>query len=115
MVLTQGTQGDAKEGETGQKKTNKASQLPIAASSPVHLVECYNEGRLFLLEQVDGLYRLRLEALRDVHHQDGNVAEGGATRAEVAERLVTWGIDNQQAGELDRIQIELKGGRGNGK
>lgn len=44
----------------------------------VHLVEGHDEGRFAHLEQLDGLFGLRLHAVHDVHHQDCNVAQAGA-------------------------------------
>ena len=40
-----------------------------------YLVESDHEGRLAFLEQVDGLDGLRLEAVHDVDHQDGDITE----------------------------------------
>ena len=37
----------------------------------------------------------------DVNDQNGNVAEGRTTRTEVGEGFVTWGIKEEQAGNLD--------------
>ena len=53
-----------------------------------HLVEGNDEGGAALLEQVDGLDGLLLQAVHDVHHQDGDVAQAGAAGPQVRERLV---------------------------
>lgn len=50
------------------------------------LVEGHDEGALLLLQQVDGLERLRLQAVHDVHHQDGDVAQRAASVPQVTER-----------------------------
>lgn len=50
-----------------------------------HLVEGDDEGTLLLLQQVDGLKRLRLQAVHDVHHQDGDVAQRAASVPQVTE------------------------------
>lgn len=49
------------------------------------LVEGDDEGTLLLLQQVDGLERLRLQAVHDVHHQDGDVAQRAAAVPQVTE------------------------------
>ena len=48
-----------------------------ACSMKTYLVESDHEGRLAFLEQVDGLDGLRLEAVHDVDHQDGDITERG--------------------------------------
>lgn len=50
-----------------------------------HFIQRDDEGTLFLLEQVDGLKRLRLQAVHDVHHQDGDVAQRAASVPQVTE------------------------------
>ena len=60
----------------------------IASKAP-HLVKGHDEGRLLLLEQVDGLDGLGLQAVHDVHHQDGDVAQAAASAPQVGEGLVT--------------------------
>lgn len=55
-----------------------------ADDEPTHLVEGDDEGTLLLLQQVDGLERLRLQAVHDVHHQDGDVAQRAASVPQVA-------------------------------
>ena len=54
-----------------------------------HLVEGDNERCLLLLQQVDGLYRLGLKTMHDVHDQDGYVTQAAASGAQIGERLVT--------------------------
>lgn len=51
----------------------------------MHLIQRNDEGTLFLLEQVDGLKRLRLQTVHDVHHQDGDVAQRAASVSQVTE------------------------------
>lgn len=51
-----------------------------------HLVEGDDEGTLLLLQQVDGLERLRLQAVHDVHHQHADVAERAAPVPQVTGR-----------------------------
>lgn len=55
----------------------------------VHLVEGHDEGGVAHLEQLDGLLGLRLHAVHDVNHQNGNVAQPGASGPQVCEGLVT--------------------------
>ena len=69
------------------------------------LVEGHDEGRLALLEQVDGLDGLRLQAMHDVHHQDGNVAEAATARAQVCERLVPCRHSNPSLAPAQAVLI----------
>lgn len=56
-----------------------------ADGETTYLVEGDDEGALLLLQQVDGLERLRLQAVHDVHHQDGDVAQRAASVPQVTE------------------------------
>lgn len=56
---------------------------------------------------------MRFETLSYVHHQDGNVTEGRATGAQVAEGLVARSVNDEQAGELQLAHVKL--GRGEEK
>lgn len=49
------------------------------------LVEGDDEGTLLLLQKVDGLECLRFQAVHDIHHQDGNVAQRAASVPQVTE------------------------------
>lgn len=69
--------------------------LPLV--DPVNLVESDDEGNFLLLEHVQRLDGLRLEAMHDVDDEDGDVAEGGAAVAKVRERFVAGSVDNQEA------------------
>mmetsp|Transcript_20947 Transcript_20947/g.63065 ORF Transcript_20947/g.63065 Transcript_20947/m.63065 type:complete len:437 (-) Transcript_20947:2176-3486(-) len=68
---------------------------------PVNLVKRDDEGRLALLEQVDGLDGLRLQPVHEVHHQDGDVTQAAPAGPQVGERLVTWGVDDEQTGHAE--------------
>lgn len=56
-----------------------------------NLVECNNEGTLFLLQQVNGFNRLRLQAMHDVHHKDGDVTQRAASVPQVTADTETVG------------------------
>ena len=43
---------------------------------------------------------LRLEAVHNVHDQDGNVAERRPSVPQIAERFVTGSVDDQQTGNF---------------
>ena len=43
--------------------------------------------------------------MHDVDDEDGHVAEGGAAVAQVGEGLVARGVDDQQAGQLDVVEL----------
>ena len=47
------------------------------------LVEGHNEGCVAFFEQVDGLNSLWLESVHNVHHQDSNVTQRGASTPQV--------------------------------
>lgn len=65
------------------------------AVQAVDLVERDDEGRLAVAEEADRLEGLRLEAVHDVDHEDGNVAQRRATLAQIGERLVTGRVDDE--------------------
>ena len=44
---------------------------------------------------------LRLEAVHNVHDQDGNVAERRPSVPQITERFVTGSVDDQQAGDFE--------------
>lgn len=72
-----------------------------------NLVECNNERTLLLLQQVDGLDRLRLEAVHDVHHQDGDVTQRAASVPQVtAETDKTVGQDAKDRQEDELVRTE---------
>lgn len=43
--------------------------------------------------------------MHNINNQDCEVTKGGATRAKVCERFVTWGVDNLEAWDL---QVEIQ-------
>ena len=49
--------------------------VSVPLKEPVHLVESDNKGRLAGLQQANGLNGLRLQAVHEIHHQDGNVTQ----------------------------------------
>lgn len=53
---------------------------------------------------------MRFKALSYVHHQNGNVTEGGATGAQVAEGLVAGSVNDEQARKLQLVHVKLGGG-----
>ena len=67
----------------------------------VDLVARHHEGRPGATEDLQALDGLRLEAFHDVHHEDGDVGQLPPTRAQRRERVVTRGVDEQQAGGLE--------------
>ena len=81
--------------------------LPFVDS--VDFVESYDERNLLLLEHVDGLDGLGFEAVHDVDDEDGDVAERRTSVAEVRERLVARGVDDQKSGKFHFLFFELSG------
>ena len=81
--------------------------LPFVDS--VDFVESYDERNLLLLEHVDGLDGLGFEAVHDVDDEDGDVAERRTPVAEVRERLVARGVDDQKPGKFHFLFFELFG------
>ena len=73
----------------------------LPAVTTIHLIQSHNEGRASLLEHIQRLNGLRLQSVHEIDHQDGDIAETAASAAEVGERLVTRGVDHQQAGKVD--------------
>ncbi|KAA6423504.1 MAG: hypothetical protein FRX49_06564 [Trebouxia sp. A1-2] len=59
-----------------------------------YLIQGNNKGCLAHLEEVDGLNGLLLQAMHHVHHQDGNVAQAGASRPQIGEGLFMRGCEN---------------------
>eukprot|EP00959_Pyramimonas_sp_CCMP1952_P372577 7802270-Pyramimonas_sp.AAC.1 len=78
----------------------RRARFPVVEA--IHFVERDDEGRLAHAQQVEGLERLLLQPVHDVHHQDGHVAQAGPAAAQVGEALVTGGVDHQQPGNLLR-------------
>ena len=79
-------------------RQRKTSNLPTKKKA--NLVERDDEGRALRPQEVEALDRLRLEPVHQVHHEDGDVAEGAAPGAEVGEGLVAGGVDHQHARQL---------------
>jgi hypothetical protein len=75
--------------------------MVVPALYEVELVGRHHEGRLVLLEYVQRLYGLRLEAFDDVHDQHGEVGQRPAPCAKCGERLVTRRVYEEQAGDLE--------------
>lgn len=71
-----------------------------------NLVECNNEGTLFLLQQVDGFNRLRLEAMHDVHHKDGNVTQRAASIPQVTAETETVGQVTEDKQEYGLVRTD---------
>lgn len=80
-------------------------RFPLVNS--VDFVERDHERNLLLLEHVDRLDGLRLEAVHDVDDQDGDVAEGRSTVSKVREGFVAGRVDDQKAWKLDSLLFEL--------
>ena len=62
---------------------NKTGRDALDGERVANLVEGDDEGTLLLLQQVDGLECLRLQAVHDVHHQDRDVAQRAASVPQV--------------------------------
>lgn len=73
----------------------KWDHLPIIAS--VNLVQRHNEGSLFVSDQLETFQGLLLQAVHEVDHQNGNIAQVRSSRSQVGERLVTWCINNLES------------------
>ena len=80
--------------------------LPLV--DPVNLVESDDEGNFLLLEHVQRLDGLRLEAMHDVDDEDGDVAETRTAITQVGERLVTGCVDDQKAGKSNVVELKWK-------
>ncbi len=66
-----------------------------------HFIERNDERRALGPQKVEAFDRLRLQAVHQIHHKDGDVAEGASPRAEVRERFVTGGVDHKHPRQLD--------------
>jgi len=66
----------------------------------VDFVEGNAEGSILLLEQGERFECLLLQAVHDVDHQHRQVTKGGTTRTQVGERLVTGGVNDEEAGQF---------------
>mmetsp|Transcript_20887 Transcript_20887/g.46789 ORF Transcript_20887/g.46789 Transcript_20887/m.46789 type:complete len:245 (+) Transcript_20887:1899-2633(+) len=89
----------------------RVDKRPILDGSPsieaIHLVERDDKWCLLRTQHVQRLDGLRLEAVHNVDDEDGNVAEGRATRAQIGEGLVTWSVDDHQPWHLDLDALPL--------
>lgn len=72
--------------------------IPLVDS--VNFVESNAEGSILLLEQREGFECLLLQAVHNVDDKHCQITKGGATRAQVGERLMTWGVNDEEAWEL---------------
>ncbi|RBQ68079.1 hypothetical protein VDGD_21613 [Verticillium dahliae] len=73
----------------------------LPAVKTIDLVEGNDERRLPVAEELHRLERLLLETVHDVDNENGNVAQGRATRSEVGEGLVTGRVDDQKTRDLE--------------
>lgn len=80
------TDGRSDDRQRRRQKTREEEEEDIPGDEEeTDLVEGHDEGTLLLLQQVDGLQGLRLQAVHDVHHQDGDVAQRAAPVPQVTE------------------------------
>lgn len=72
------------------------------------LVQSHDEGTLLLLQQVDGLDGLRLQAVHDVHHQDGDVAQRAASVPQITadRKSETGGRGTDSGGDGDGVYLK---------
>ena len=77
------------------------------STKPPYLVESDNKWRLLLSQQSNRFDRLRLEAVHEIDHQNGNVTERRAARAQIRKRLVARRVDHEQARHTDLGQLLL--------
>lgn len=82
--------------------TNTKHQTPNTDHrSPItNLVERDDERGALGPQEVEALDRLRLQAVHQIHHEDGDVAERATSRAQVGEGLVTGRVDHEHTGQL---------------
>ena len=78
----------------------------VPARNGVDFVRGDDERRPRVLEDADGFLRLGLEAVVDVHHEDGDVRERAAPRAQRRERVVAGRVDEQQPGEVELRRVD---------
>mmetsp|Transcript_6730 Transcript_6730/g.18844 ORF Transcript_6730/g.18844 Transcript_6730/m.18844 type:complete len:456 (-) Transcript_6730:1497-2864(-) len=82
--------------------------LGVPLVEDVTLVQRDDEGAPALLQHLQRLHGLRLEAVHDVDDEDRHVAQRRASRAEVVEGLVARRVDDEQPGDLDlKVCIDL--------
>ncbi len=75
--------------------------LGLPALHQIDLVHGDDERRLEPLEQLDGFQCLRFQSLVDVDDEDGKIGQRSAAGAQRGERLMSWRIDEQQAGNVE--------------
>jgi hypothetical protein len=83
---------------------------PSPVKQSVDLVQGDHERRVALPQQSEALQSLRLETVHDIDDEDGQVAHGGPATAEVAERLVTGRVDDEQSRQFDLGLDKLSAG-----
>ena len=91
--------------DVGRLRSERGAEARVRRRAPieqaVNFVERHDERRLAHFEQVDGLDRLRLQAVHQVHHQNRHVAQPRPARAQVGERFVPRRVDDEQARQAD--------------
>ena len=67
----------------------------------IDFVQSHHEGDFLFGQQFQRLKGLVLKAMLKIDNQDGDVAETGASRSEVAETFVPRSVDNEQSRNVD--------------
>ena len=83
---------------SAERFDKRAPSLAAPAVKAVDFVAGDHERRSCLLEDVERLDRLRLQAFHDVDNQDGDVSHRTAAISQRSEGMVAWSVDEQQAG-----------------
>lgn len=69
-------------------------------NTKTNLVERDDERGALGPQEVEALDRLRLQAVHQIHHQDGDVAQRAPSRPQVSEGLVTRRVDHKHTRQL---------------
>ncbi|KAH3659215.1 hypothetical protein OGATHE_006099 [Ogataea polymorpha] len=87
-------------GLLGKRVTERVVRNSLPVVESVDLVQCHHKRSFPVSQKPDGLQSLLFQTMHDVNHQNGNVTQRGTSGSQVCERLVTWGIDDQQTWNL---------------
>lgn len=67
----------------------------------INLVKSNAERNILTLEKVQGLDGLVLQTVHDIDDKYSQITKRGATTTQVSERLVTWGVNDEEAGQFE--------------
>lgn len=75
--------------------------LQNSENKPVNFVESNDERGFPIFEKVQRLDGLRFETMHNIYHKDGDVAQGRTSGSQIAERLMSRSVDDQETGYSD--------------